>query len=95
VIYGIPNFDGNIKKKHLLDGSNPYNTYRIFGLPPTPIALPSPDAIRAALHPKPGTTLYFVAMGGGKHYFSSTYEEHQQAVNYFILGRPKGNLIRE
>lgn len=95
VIYGIPNFDGNIKKKHLLDGSNPYNTYRIFGLPPTPIALPSPDAIRAALHPKPGTTLYFVSRGDGSHYFSSTYEEHQQAVAYFQLGRPKGNLIRE
>lgn len=95
VIYGIPNFDGNIKKKHLLDSSNPYNTYRIFGLPPTPIALPSREAIHAALHPNPGTTLYFVAKGGGAHYFSSTYEEHQQAVAYYQLHRPKGNLIRE
>lgn len=95
VIYGIVNYDGNIKKKHLLDRSNPYNTYQMRGLPPTPIALPSAEAIRAALHPKPGTSLYFVAMGDGSHYFSSSYEEHQQAVNYFILKRPKGNLIRE
>ena len=65
-----------------------YNTYRIKGLPPTPIAMPSAAAIHAALHPEPGSSLYFVARGDGGHYFSDSLEEHLKAVQqYQVKGR--------
>lgn len=59
VIYGLgASFDGNLRRKHLADEGNPYNTYRHNGLPPSPIALPGRAAIHAALHPEAGTSLY-------------------------------------
>lgn len=80
VIYGIgPKFDGNLRRADLLRPT-PYNTYRINGLPPTPIALPGRAAIHAALHPAPGTALYFVARGDGSHEFTATLAEHNKAV---------------
>ncbi len=64
-----------------LKSDSPYNTYQQRGLPPTPIALPSLKALEAAVHPKPGNTLYFVAKPGGLgHVFSTTLEQHQEAV---------------
>jgi len=88
VIYGLgPEFDGNLTRSHLRDEGNAYNTYRHHGLPPGPIALPGREAIHAALHPAPGTALYFVARGDGTHAFSSTLEEHQQAVRDYQLRR--------
>ena len=88
VIYGIGEaFDGNLRRSHLADASNPYNTYRHGGLPPSPIALPGRAAIHAALHPAPGKTLYFVATGDGAHVFSATLAEHQRAVRKYQLRR--------
>lgn len=90
VIYGMgEKFDGNIRRRDLKK-DNPYNTYRRFGLPPTPIALPGREAITAVLHPKEGDTLYFVSRGDGSHYFSSTLKEHNEAViKYQLKGRRK------
>lgn len=83
VIYGMGEaYDGNIRKRDLLNDT-PYNTYTRTGLPPTPIAMPGVDAIHAVLHPATGKSLYFVAMGEGKHYFSSTLEQHNLAVDKF------------
>ncbi len=83
VIYGMgAAYDGNIRKQDLLKDT-PYNTYTRTGLTPTPIAMPGADAIRAVLHPADGKSLYFVATGGGKHYFSSTLEQHNLAVDKF------------
>jgi UPF0755 protein len=79
VIYGTKNFDGNLTKEHLMKPS-PYNTYLISGLPPTPICNPGKESILAALYPAPVTYLYFVSKNDGSHYFSSTIEEHNQAV---------------
>jgi UPF0755 protein len=86
VIYGMgESFDGNIRRKDLRTDT-PYNTYTRHGLPPTPIALPSRAAIHAALHPKAGNTLYFVATGKeGRHVFSSTLQEHNKAVRKYQL----------
>ena len=82
VIYGLPNFDGNIHKKDLLS-SSPYNTYRIVGLPPGPIANPGIHAIRATLYPSNSRALYFVSKNDGTHQFSATLEEHNQAVERY------------
>jgi UPF0755 protein len=83
VIYGLgQTFDGNLTRKHLREPGL-YNTYLNQGLPPTPIAMPSGAAIRAALNPLPGSSLYFVAKGDGTHQFSDTLEAHIQAVNEY------------
>jgi UPF0755 protein len=88
VIYGIAGFDGNLRKVHLEDASNPYNTYRIPSLPPGPIANPGAAALRAAVDPMPDTQfLFFVARGDGTHAFSETYPEHSRAVRRYQLRR--------
>lgn len=87
VIYGLGDeFDGNLTRAHLRQ-STQYNTYVIDGLPPTPIALPGREAIRAALNPKPGDSLYFVGKGDGSHHFSSSLTEHNRAVREYQLKR--------
>jgi UPF0755 protein len=89
VIYGLgEEYQGNLQRKHLQQ-EGPYNTYTRSGLPPTPIALAGREAIHAALHPAEGDYLYFVAMGDGRHYFSATLEEHEQAVRQYQLTRKK------
>jgi UPF0755 protein len=88
VIYGRGDeFDGNLRRVDLQDKTNPYNTYRHHGLPPTPIALPGREAIHAALHPDQGDTIYFVARGDGWHEFSTTLKQHQKAVRNYQLKR--------
>jgi len=85
VIYALgENYDGNIRRADLALDS-PFNTYQVAGLPPTPIALPGRASIHAALHPDPGTALYFVARGNGTHEFSATLEEHNQAVRKYQI----------
>lgn len=85
VIYGLgEQFDGDIRRRDL-ERDTPYNTYMRFGLPPTPIAMPGREAIHAALHPEPGSSLYFVAKGDGSHVFSDSLEEHQRAVTLYQL----------
>ncbi|WP_442958026.1 endolytic transglycosylase MltG [Phenylobacterium sp.] len=63
-----------------LAATTPYNTYRIDGLPPTPIANPGRASIEAVLNPPRSTELFFVADGTGGHVFASTFEEHQRNV---------------
>lgn len=94
VIYGIGvDFDGNLTRRDLRTDS-PYNTYTRGGLPPTPIAMPGQAAIRAALHPTPGSELYFVAtgLGDGSHKFSDTKAEHDAAVQEFLARRRKAGI---
>jgi UPF0755 protein len=83
VIYGIPDFDGNLRRTDLEDGENPYNTYRIPGLPPGPIASPGIDSLRAVVQPAETDYLYFVSRNDGTHVFSTSYRDHVNAVNRF------------
>jgi UPF0755 protein len=89
VIYGIgAAFDGDLRKRDLL-ADTPYNTYTRNGLPPTPIAMPGLDALRATLNPAASDVLYFVARGDGSSKFSRTLAEHERAVTqYQRRGRP-------
>jgi len=86
VIYGLgEEFDGNLQSHHL-EQRTAYNTYRIDGLPPTPIANPGREAIRAVCQPAATEALYFVSRGDGTHVFSETLTEHNRAVRRFQLG---------
>lgn len=82
VIYGLNQFDGNLRKQDLLNTS-PYNTYMVVGLPPGPIANPGAKSIRAALYPAPAKYLYFVSKNDGTHIFSTSLPEHNQNVERF------------
>ena len=88
VIYGLgDDYDGDLKRRHLRDNTNPYNTYAIHGLPPTPIALPGEAALRAVVSPVDGVALYFVAKGDRSHAFTATLEEHEENVQRYQLTR--------
>jgi UPF0755 protein len=96
VIYGLGDFYNGKLTRENLQMDTPYNTYLHVGLPPTPIAMPSLLSIVAALHPAPGTSLYYVARGDGSHEFTDTLEAHHQAVkkyrpHYLELNR-NGNV---
>lgn len=86
VIYGLgANYDGNIRERDLRTDT-PYNTYTRSGLPPTPIALPSREAIEAAVRPLETGDVFFVAtgIGDGSHVFSTTLEAHNAAVARYL-----------
>lgn len=86
VIYGMgSSYAGNIRRRDLTTDT-PYNTYTRTGLPPTPIAMPGVDALRAATNPAPGDALFFVAVGdgSGRHVFTRTLGEHQAAVRDYL-----------
>jgi UPF0755 protein len=79
-IYGIAAFDGNLRRADLEDESNRWNTYRIDGLPPTPIASPGAASLRAAVHPAETPYLYFVSRNDGTHVFAQSLAEHNANV---------------
>jgi len=86
VIYGLgAAYDGNIRERDLRTDT-PYNTYTRSGLPPTPIALPSREAIEAATRPLETGDIFFVATGNGdgSHVFSATLEAHNAAVQRYL-----------
>jgi UPF0755 protein len=84
VIYGMGDaYQGNIRRRDL-KMDTPYNTYTRRGLPPTPIALPGVASLQAAAHPATTDAMFFVANGQGGHTFSSTLEEHNEAVRQLI-----------
>ena len=85
VAYYLTNKLGNMEGKPLflehLKIKNPYNTYLVYGLPPTPIANVGSDAIKAVLNPADTNYLFFVADGNGGHKFAHTYLEHRKNQN--------------
>lgn len=86
VIYGLgEEYNGRLRTRDLRHDT-PYNTYTRRGLPPTPIALPGAESLRAAVNPEDGDEIFFVSRGDGTHYFSSTLELHERAVRKYQLG---------
>lgn len=82
VIYGIPDFNGNLTRADLAKRT-PFNTYTNAGLPPGPIANPGARSIMAALNPAPVNYLFFVSKNDGTHQFSATLGEHNRAVDHY------------
>ena len=82
IIYGLTKGEplGRGLRQSELRRETPYNTYVIFGLPPTPIANPGRAAIEAVLNPMETDELFFVADGTGGHVFAKTYAEHRANV---------------
>jgi len=86
VIYGIPDFNGNLTRKDLATPTA-YNTYVISGLAPGPIASPGAKAIEAALYPAETDYLYFVSKKDSTHQFSTNIKDHNKAVRKYQLRR--------
>ncbi len=84
IIYGLKNFDGNIRRKDIRD-KHKYNTYVHRGLPPGPICNPGKKAILATMQPEKTPYLYFVSKNNGTHYFSVSLKEHNNAVRKYQL----------
>lgn len=82
LIYGIKDYNGDIKFSHLRDKSNPYNTRIHRGLPPTPICSPTRKALEAILNPTDKGYFYYVhdIEKGNLHHFSKTLKEHNKYV---------------
>ena len=85
-IYGLKDFNGNLKKKDLRDSSL-YNTYMHKGLPPGPISNPSKNSIFAAAQPEEHNYLYFVAKDKCSHEFSTNYDDHMKAIKKYQLNK--------
>ncbi|MCC6764396.1 MAG: endolytic transglycosylase MltG [Deltaproteobacteria bacterium] len=82
VIYGLPDFGGDLTRADLARAT-PYNTYVVRGLPPGPIANPGVAAIDAVLAPARSDALYFVSRNDGSHEFSETLPKHNRAVDRY------------
>ncbi|MDR0640138.1 MAG: endolytic transglycosylase MltG [Holosporales bacterium] len=84
VIYAISNGYGKINRKLTKEDiavQHPFNTYRVAGLPPTPICCPGEKAITAAMHPADTTFLYFVLSTDDTHHnFSGNFQGHRKNI---------------
>ncbi len=83
VVYGLTEGKGPLGRaltRRDLKRDHPYNTYRIFGLPPGPICNPGRDALAAVMNPLETDELYFVADGTGGHAFARTLAAHNRNV---------------
>ncbi|MGH9813314.1 MAG: endolytic transglycosylase MltG, partial [Candidatus Acidiferrales bacterium] len=81
-------FDGAINVSDL-ERESPYNTYRVAGLPPGPIASPGRAALAAALKPPKSDYLFFVSNLQGGHHFAATAAEHSRNVARFRRQRER------
>lgn len=86
IIYGIPDFDGNLRRRHLNDALNPYNTRIHKGLPPTPICSPATASLLAVFHPTDFGYMYYVLdpHDGSRHVFTKTLREHNTHVRELV-----------
>ena len=72
--------NGKTITKTMLKSTNPYNTYKFHGLPPTPISYPGENALNALRNTAKTDYIYFVSDGNGKHRFAKTYSLHKKNI---------------
>lgn len=85
IIYGVADYDGNLRFKDLQDRSNPYNTRIHIGLPPGPIGSPSSKSLQAVLEPSNlGNYYYVIDVPTREHYFSKDLKEHNSRVRKML-----------
>ena len=75
---------GNELNRSDLRSNNIYNTYKYYGLPPTPISYPSENSIIAVIEPNQTDFLYFVSDGEGGHRFSNNYTQHKKNIKLWL-----------
>jgi UPF0755 protein len=91
LIYGIPDYQGDIKWRHLEDAKNPYNTRIHRGLPPTPIGAPGKASLAAVLTPTNTGAYYYVLLpNSDRHHFSKTLKEHNKYVRKLVEASKRG-----
>ena len=93
IIYGLVGGVGTLGRpirRSEIRRQTDYNTYRIDGLPPTPIANPGRAAIAAVLNPASSEALYFVADGTGGHVFADNLKSHERNVKKWRQMRGTG-----
>ncbi|MBR2921851.1 MAG: endolytic transglycosylase MltG [Alphaproteobacteria bacterium] len=78
---------GRSLKKKDLKVNSPYNTYKHYGLPPSPICNPGILSLEAAANPEESPYLYFVADGKGGHNFSKSLQEHNDNIQNWLKER--------
>ena len=86
VVYGASGGSGVLEHgltRAELERPDPYNTYRIAGLPPGPISMPGLASLKAVMQPAATDDLFFVADGTGGHVFARTAEEHNRNVAHW------------
>lgn len=94
IIYGIPNYDGDLKSRHLIDPKNPFNTRIHKGLPPGPIGNPSAKSLAAVLEPsQQGYYYYVLKPGTNRHHFSRTLQEHNEHVRKLIQASRRNQTL--
>ena len=80
VVYALGASPGRVLAEHL-EIESPWNTYKIKGLPPTPIGTAQLESIAAAADPADSDFLFYVLVSPeGRHGFSVSYEEHQEKI---------------
>ncbi len=77
--YGFKVNGKNITR-NMLKSTNPYNTYKYHGLPPTPISYPGENALNTLRNIEKTEYIYFVSDGNGRHKFSKTYSLHKKNI---------------
>ena len=86
VVYSLTRGNGKLDReltRRDLKTESPFNTYKIAGLPPTPICNPSKSSISAVANPLETDFLFFVADGKGGHNFSKTLQQHNRFVKEY------------
>jgi UPF0755 protein len=78
-----------------LNVQSPYNTYRVAGLPPGPIASPGTASLAAAVNPATSDAKFFVAFPDGHHEFRKTFKEHEVAVAAARVARDSAAPTRQ